>query len=245
MLIFEPFDDMAPNISNPLLNLCCLDASIAMRPIINRFRSVIITSGTLSPIDMYPKILNFQPALLDTFPMSLVRNSVSPLIVSKGADQISMTSRFQIRNDPAVVRNYGILLIEFAKITPDGLVCFFPSYIYLDSIVTIWQTNNVLAELLKYKLLFIETPDSEETSLALQNYKLACENGRGAVLFSVARGKVSEGIDFDRHYARAVIMFGIPYQYTESRILKVGLQRDFSFAFFTGTFGVFKRAIWH
>ena len=26
--------------------------------------------------------------------------------------------------------------------------------------------------------------------------KQACENGRGAVLLSVARGKVSEGIDF-------------------------------------------------
>jgi len=49
----------------------------------------------------------------------------------------------------------------------------------------------------------------------------ACNNGRGAVLLSVARGKVSEGIDFDHNYGRAVIMFGIPYMYTESRLLKV------------------------
>jgi hypothetical protein len=28
------------------------------------------------------------------------------------------------------------------------------------------------------------------------------------VLLSVARGKVSEGIDFDHNYGRAVIMFG-------------------------------------
>jgi len=40
-------------------------------------------------------------------------------------------------------------------------------------------------------------------------------------LLSVARGKVSEGIDFDHNYGRAVVMFGIPYVYTESRILKV------------------------
>lgn len=84
----------------------------------------------------------------------------------------------------------------------------------------------------------------------------ACENGRGAILLSVARGKVSEGIDFGEfclschmfyfsfsystysqtrndfyqiqilfsivhHYGRAVIMFGVPYVYTQSRILKV------------------------
>ena len=58
------------------------------------------------------------------------------------------------------------------------------------------------------------------TSIHLQ----ACDNGRGAVLLSVARGKVSEGIDFDHNYGRAVIMFGIPYQYTESRILKARLE---------------------
>ena len=43
----------------------------------------------------------------------------------------------------------------------------------------------------------------------------ACENGRGAVLLSVARGKVSEGVDFDHHLGRAVIMMGIPYVYTQ------------------------------
>lgn len=45
-------------------------------------------------------------------------------------------------------------------------------------------------------------------------------------MLSVARGKVSEGIDFDHNYGRAVIMFGIPYQYTESRILKVSDSRS-------------------
>ena len=46
----------------------------------------------------------------------------------------------------------------------------------------------------------------------------ACDCGRGALMLSVARGKISEGIDFDHHYGRAVLMFGIPYVYT-----KVGL----------------------
>lgn len=52
----------------------------------------------------------------------------------------------------------------------------------------------------------------------------ACDNGRGAVLLSVARGRVSEGIDFDHQYGRAVLMFGIPYMYTQSRILRARLE---------------------
>lgn len=37
--------------------------------------------------------------------------------------------------------------------------------------------------------------------------------------FLCCRGKVAEGIDFDRHYGRLVIMFGVPFQYTLSRYL--------------------------
>lgn len=79
-------------------------------------------------------------------------------------------------------------------------------------------------EVWKYKLILVETPDSQETSLALETYRTACCNGRGAVLLSVARGKVSEGIDFDHHYGRTVICIGVPFQYTESRILKARLE---------------------
>ena len=50
----------------------------------------------------------------------------------------------------------------------------------------------------KHKLLFIETQDAAETSLALLNYIKACENGRGAVLLSVARGKVTKHRCIDR-----------------------------------------------
>lgn len=59
-----------------------------------------------------------------------------------------------------------------------------------------------------------------ETTYALQNFKKACDSGRGAIFLSVARGKVAEGVDFDRHYGRCVIMFGIPFQYTKSRVLQ-------------------------
>jgi DNA excision repair protein ERCC-2 len=58
--------------------------------------------------------------------------------------------------------------------------------------------QGILNEVWKHKLIFVETPDAAETSIALENYRKACNNGRGAVLLSVARGKVSEGIDFDQ-----------------------------------------------
>lgn len=222
-LIIEPFDDRAPTIPNPIMHFSCVDASIAIRPVFSRFSSVIITSGTLSPLSMYPKILDFRPVIAVSFTMTLARQCICPMVVTKGNDQVSMSSQFEVRNDFSVIRNYGHLLIEMASTVPDGIVCFFTSYVYMEQVVATWYEKGIIDTVQKHKLLFIETTDSAETSLALLNYHKACENGRGAVLLSVARGKVSEGVDFDHHLGRCVIMFGIPYVYTQSRILKARL----------------------
>ncbi|XP_074655950.1 general transcription and DNA repair factor IIH helicase subunit XPD-like isoform X2 [Tubulanus polymorphus] len=226
VLIIEPFDDRTPTISNPIMHFSCMDASIAIKPVFDRFQTVIITSGTLSPLDIYPKILDFRPVNTATFTMTLARNNICPMIVAKGNDQVAMTSRFESREDVAVMRNYGNLMVELSAIVPDGLVCFFTSYTYMETIVSSWYEQGIIDKIQNNKLLFIETQNAAETSLALLNYQKACENGRGAVLLSVARGKVSEGIDFDHHLGRCVVMFGVPYVYTQSRILRRFARND-------------------
>ncbi|XP_018085549.1 general transcription and DNA repair factor IIH helicase subunit XPD isoform X1 [Xenopus laevis] len=224
MIIIEPFEDRTPSISNPVLHFSCLDSSLAIKPVFQRFQSVIITSGTLSPLDIYPKILDFRPVTMATFTMTLARVCLCPMVVGRGNDQVAMSSKFETREDLAVMRNYGNLLLEMSAVVPDGIVGFFTSYLYMENIVASWYEQGILENIQRNKLIFIETQDGAETSVALEKYQEACENGRGAILLSVARGKVSEGIDFVHHYGRAVIMFGVPYVYTQSRILKARLQ---------------------
>lgn len=223
MLIIEPFDGTS-GVHDPVLQLACLDASLAIRPVFERFSSVIITSGTLSPIDLYPRLLNFNPVIRESLPMSVYRSCICPMVITRGSDQMPVSTKFDLRDDMSVVRNYGTLLLEMAASCPDGMVCFFPSYLYMAKIIGQWDSLGVLKRVLQSKLLFIETTDIVETTLALDNYKKACDCGRGAIFFSVARGKVAEGIDFDRHYGRAVILFGIPFQYTLSNKLRARLE---------------------
>ena len=224
LLILEPFESDTATVPNPILHFTCLDAAIAIKPVFDRFSSVIITSGTISPLEMYPKMLGFSTVVQESYSMTLARRSFLPMIVTRGSDQAQISSGFQTRNDPQVIRNYGNLLIEFSKLTPDGIVVFFPSYLYMESVISKWQKMEILDQVWKSKLILVETPDSQETSLALETYRTACCNGRGAVLLCVARGKVSEGIDFDHHYGRTVLCIGVPFQYTESRILKARLE---------------------
>ncbi|KAI3380414.1 hypothetical protein SNEBB_007884 [Seison nebaliae] len=209
---------------DPILTFACHDASIAIKPILKKYRNVAITSGTLSPLNMLPRILDFIPILSCSFTMSLSRQNLCPLVVSKGNDHISMTTKFQTRDDESISRNYGLLLISLCKTVPDGIVAFFTSYSYLESTIASWYEQRVLEQLQKHKLVFIESPDSKATSLALFNYQRACQSGRGALLLSVARGKVSEGVDFDHHYGRCVVMFGVPFVYTKSRTLRARLE---------------------
>jgi hypothetical protein len=46
---------------------------------------------------------------------------------------------------------------------------------------------SLMQDIMQHKLVFIETQDVVETTLALDNYRRACDCGRGAVFFSVAR----------------------------------------------------------
>lgn len=133
-----------------------------------------------APSQFYPRMLGFTPIKSESFPMTLTRRCVAPLIVTRGSDQVAISSKFDLRNDPAVVRlrflwlyvcvclslhnstqvrNYGALLIELSAHVPDGMVCFFTSYSYMEGIVVLWNEMGILNQLLKNKLLFVETPD--------------------------------------------------------------------------------------
>ena len=124
---------------------------------------------------------------------------------------MQISTKFDERDNQGTLRSYGALLDHLCTVVPDGIICFFTSYSYMEHVIVQWDELNILKKLREKKLIFIETIDNTETALALENYKQACDNGRGAVSFSIARGKLSEGVDYSNHYGRAVLMLGIPF----------------------------------
>ncbi len=52
----NPYDG---SVSDPLMTLACLDSSLAMQPVFSKFKWVVLTSGTMSPIELYPRLLRF------------------------------------------------------------------------------------------------------------------------------------------------------------------------------------------
>lgn len=57
-----------------------------------------------------------------------------------------------MRSDPGVARNYGRLLLEMVSVVPDGIVCFFVSYSYMDAIVNTWNETGILKVVMTFDI---------------------------------------------------------------------------------------------
>ena len=72
------------------------------------------------------------------------RDCMCPVVLTRGADQTAVSTAYEMREDENVARNYGRMLVELAAAIPDGIVCFFVSYSYMDKIVSKWNDMGVL-----------------------------------------------------------------------------------------------------
>ena len=124
--------------------MVCLDPSLALKPIISRAKSVIFTSGSMSQIRDYSKILNIETSdeyccditVRNDYPLR--RNTLSPLIVTKGPDTSITNSSSEIENQ-GNVRNIGNLIVSLSQTVPDGIIVYFSSYFQMESMLTQWN----------------------------------------------------------------------------------------------------------
>jgi chromosome transmission fidelity protein 1 len=120
------------------------------------------------------------------------------------------------------------MILNIATIVPHGLVVFFPSYAFLDQARQLWQANEVIEKRLgARKKVFFEPRDGSDIEVMLREYGEAARGAgagathgaggvssnilKGAILFAVVGGKVSEGLNFTDELARAVVVVGLPF----------------------------------
>jgi chromosome transmission fidelity protein 1 len=173
---------------------------------------------------------------------------VSPVLHTSSGREFDFT--FASRNSPGTMVDLGESLVRMMPIIPDGVVVFFPSYAYLDQVIGEWKkpfksgNTTIWSRLGTIKPLFVEIKSgasSETTSteevLAAYSRAIDAPESRGALLFAVIGGKLSEGINFSDRLGRCVIVVGLPYpnpnspewkakmEYIESKAVKRGVPR--------------------
>ena len=132
-------------------------------------------------------------------------------VLETGEDGVALDFTFAKRNSSHVIQSLGKTLLKISGQIPDGLVVFFPSYAYLDCVLSEWKAGNVWARLEKTKPIFQEPKGTATVDHVLVSYSEAIANGLGGLLLSVIGGKLSEGINFSDSLGRGVVVVGLPF----------------------------------
>ncbi|XAR50624.1 DNA helicase [Bertholletia excelsa] len=219
------------------LSWWCFNPGIAMEEFIKLgVGSIILTSGTLSPVDSFAQEFKLEfPVRLEN-PHVISANQIWTGVVPVGPSGYSFNSSYRNRDSLEYKLELGNAIVNFARIVPDGLLVFFPSYYLLDQCVGCWKntshanstnSSTIWERICKYKQPVVEPRQSSLFPLAIDDYmtKLKDSSTSGAVFFAVCRGKVSEGLDFADHAGRAVVITGMPFATRTDP--KVRLKREF------------------
>lgn len=97
-----------------------------------------------------------------------------------------------------------------------------------------WEYKGIIKRLERLKGVYQEPKESSHYKFVISAYYQDVYK-KGAIIFAVCRGKISEGLDFSDDAARSVILVGIPYPMTldPKTILKkhyLDLSRDHDFS---------------
>ncbi|CAF2084336.1 unnamed protein product [Rotaria magnacalcarata] len=196
------------------LHYWCLSPGFAMRQLcMQNTRSILLTSGTLSPIDSFQTQLAIPFDIVIQSDHIIEQNQLFAAILPRAAgNKHILTSVYRTRQNPEYQEALGQTLHNVIKNIPGGVLVFFPCYKMIEEVVQTWKNNATFETMNQRKRVIIEQRNKIKFESQMKEYNTIIENDpRGAMLFAVARGKLSEGIDFSDKSCRAVILIGIPF----------------------------------
>ncbi|KAF9188409.1 DEAD H (Asp-Glu-Ala-Asp His) box helicase 11 [Haplosporangium sp. Z 11] len=177
----------------------------------------------------YPRIHRFSCGHV------IPKENLMTLVMEKTPTGSSLELNFANRNQEQVMDGIGQSLVNLLNMIPDGVVVFFVSYSYMGQVLSRWKTKpaagsssatatatSIMERIQARKRVFIEPREAAEADRMLKEYQdcihavpehqpASGPGPRGAVLFSVVGGKMSEGINFSDRLGRGVIMIGMPF----------------------------------
>ncbi|CAZ82635.1 unnamed protein product [Tuber melanosporum] len=207
------------------LRYMLLDPAHHFQEIVEEARAVILAGGTMEPMNDYTNhLFPYLPKeKIRTLSCGHVipKENLTALPVTKGPGGREFEFTFEKRMQPAMIEELGRAIVNLCQVIPHGVVCFFPSYAYLEFVVSQWRkkptpASNTAAKSLWERLedrktVFRESSDGSSVEEVLREYAQAIDSGKGGLLLSVVGGKMSEGINFNDNLGRGIIMVGLPF----------------------------------
>ncbi|ODM94171.1 Fanconi anemia group J protein [Orchesella cincta] len=203
------------------LNIICLNASTVFGQISRQARSVLVTSATLSPLDSFQKDLGIPFEAPISLDQGIPASRYWITKVGSGPNGLELNLKSTSREVLALQKEVGQLVLKVCQTVPNGVLVFFPSNPFLQKMKRGWEQDpveelggrTIMSSIndAKHVVSEADMTDAVNTRELLRQYREQSRIGRGAVIFGILRGKLSEGVDFQDQEARAVISLGIPF----------------------------------
>ncbi|XP_017055079.1 ATP-dependent DNA helicase DDX11 [Drosophila ficusphila] len=196
-----------------------LDPAEQFSDILSEARAIVIAGGTMQPTQELKEQLfaSCQERLVERFYRHVVPDeAVLPFVVSNGPKGALLHFNFAQRSSPEMMQELSMVLQNLCQVVPGGVICFLPSYEYLEKVYNHLELSGTHERISRRKTVFREVAGSAEQ--LLEKYALAIKEPRsgGALLLSVVGGKLSEGLNFADDLGRAVLVVGLPYPNRQS-----------------------------
>ncbi|KAL7446984.1 hypothetical protein ACHAXM_011061 [Skeletonema potamos] len=149
-------------------------------------------------------------------------NNVITACLSSGPTSVKLDFRHSNRSSNQMIDELGRVIMNMCNVVPSGFVVFLPSYNYESQVFQRWRATGMLSQIDSKKRIFREPKNSRDVEDALARYssEASSPSKKGALLFSVMGGKMSEGINFANEMARCVLVAGLPFPDVTDPVLK-------------------------
>ncbi|XP_009997011.1 PREDICTED: regulator of telomere elongation helicase 1 [Chaetura pelagica] len=196
------------------LSYWCFSPGHSMHELVRQgVRTIILTSGTLSPLSSFTMEMQIPfPVCLEN-PHVIEKHQLWVGIIPKGPDGTVLTSTFERRFSEDYLSSLGKTVGNLVRVVPHGLLVFFPSYPVMDKSLEYWREHDFAKRIEEVKPMFVEPRNKGSFAEVMGAYynKVVCPASNGAAFLAVCRGKASEGLDFADNNGRGVIITGLPF----------------------------------
>ncbi|XAR61530.1 RNA helicase [Bertholletia excelsa] len=139
------------------LSLWCLNPAVVFREIADLSLSVILTSGTLSPMNSFSSELGVQFGISLEAPHVInVDSQLWAAVISTGPGNYPLNASYKTMDGYAFQDALGTSLEEICKVVPGGSLIFFPSYKLMEKLCNRWRETGQWSRLNARKTLFVE-----------------------------------------------------------------------------------------
>ncbi|KAI6073986.1 Regulator of telomere elongation helicase 1 isoform X1 [Aix galericulata] len=208
------WDSSAAKKQGKTLSYWCFSPGYSMHDLVRQgVRTIILTSGTLSPLSSFTMEMQIPfPVSLEN-PHVIDKHQLWVGIIPKGPDGAVLTSTYERRFSEDYLSSLGKTIGNLVRVVPHGLLVFFPSYPVMDKSLEYWREYDFAKRIEEVKPIFVEPKYKGSFAEVMDAYydKIVCPKSNGAAFFAVCRGKASEGLDFADINGRGVIITGLPF----------------------------------